>query len=139
MLHNLHFLVLPALIVGVGVARHSLFRWIRRRGAEGGKWRIARWASAGWLVLLVVIMALPWRVLWDAYYERALIDGEPAYLIEEADEGVLAYTPATRSVRLYRQDGARIEQRGVAGYLFEEPEVFASSLARCGLIWTSSS
>ena len=136
-LHNLHFLVLPALIVGVGVARHSLFRWIRRR-AEGGKWRIARLASAGWLVLLVVIMALPWRVLWDAYYERALIDGDPAYLIEDVDEGVLAYMPETRSVRLHR-DGARIERRGVAGYLFEEPQVFASSLPRCDLIWRTRS
>lgn len=136
-LHMLHFLTMPALIVGFGVSRHVLFRWLRKRAPNDAGWTIGRWASAVWLVLLVVIVTLPWRVLYDAYYERAVVDGERAYLVTESEEGVLAYSPASGSVRFHRAD-VDVERRGVVGYLFEEPEVFESSVPRCGSMLSSS-
>jgi hypothetical protein len=133
-LHRLHALGLPAMIVGFGLARHTLFRRIRSRLAPRAGWALARWASAVWLVVLVVVAALPWRVLWDAEYPRALIGTERAYVIVEDEQRVLAYTPSTRSVQPYDTDEVDITRLGLVGYLFEEAEVFESSLPGCSLM-----
>ena len=139
---SLHFafsLGLPALIVGFGLARHSLFRWLRNRRTPSGGWAIARWVSAAWLVVLVVIAALPWRVLWDSDYPRALIGTERAYVIVEDDQRVLAYTPSTGSVQSFERDAVSVTRLGVVGYLFEEPEVFESTLPGCTAVLGAAS
>jgi hypothetical protein len=133
-LHNLQALGLPALIVGFGLARHTLFRQLRSRRASRSGWALARWASATWLVVLIVVATLPWRVLWDSNYPRILIGTERAYAIVETEEEMLAYTPSTRSVRPYDRDAVDITQLGVIGYVFEEPEVFESGLPRCDAV-----
>lgn len=130
-LHLAHYAAMPALIVTLGVARHTLFRWLRGRRAGGRGWDLARWSSAGWLVLLVIAAALPWRVLWNSYYERIRIGDERAYLLDEGAEGLLAYTPSTSSARRFPAADPGLERLGVLGYLFEEPEVFESPLPRC--------
>jgi hypothetical protein len=133
-LHRFQMMGLPALIVGFGLARHTLFRLLRSRRASRGGWALARWASAAWLVVLIVVATLPWRVLWDSNYPRILIGTERAYAIVEAEEEMLAYTPSTRSVRPYDRDAVDITQLGVIGYVFEEPEVFESGLPRCDAV-----
>jgi hypothetical protein len=137
-LHRLHAFGLPALIVGFGLARHALFRRLRSLRTPMGRWTIARWASAVWLVVLVVIAALPWRVLWDSNYPRALIGTERAYVIVEDEQRVLAYTPSTRSVRPYDRDAVEVTGLGVVGYLFEEPEVFESAMPGCDAVTLGS-
>jgi hypothetical protein len=139
---SVHFafnLGLPALIVAFGVARHSLFRWLRYRRAPRGSWAIARWLSAAWLVALVVFAALPWRVLWDSDYPRVLIGTERAYLIVEDDQRLLAYTPSTRSVQSFDREAVDVTHLGVSGYLFEEPEIFESSLPGCNAVLGAAS
>jgi hypothetical protein len=135
-LHRLHALGLPALIVGFGLARHSLFRRLRGRPTPMGGWTLAKWASAAWLVVLVIVATLPWRVLWDSEYPRALIGAERAYVIGEDEGRVLAYTPSSHSVQSYQSDD--VSRLGVIGYLFEEPEVFESSLPGCRFITLGS-
>jgi len=133
-LHVIYNSGMPALIVGLGVARHSLFRWLRSRRALVGGWGISRWLSAVWLVILVVVAALPWRVLWDSDYPRALIGTERAYVIVEDDERVVAYTPSSGSVQSFERGAVALTRLGVVGYLFEEPEVFESSLPGCAAV-----
>lgn len=135
-LHRVQAIGLPALIVGLGLARYGLFRWLRARPGSGGGWTFARWASLTWLVVLVVIVTLPWRVLWDSDYERARIGGERAYVLVENEREVVAYTPASSSTRVYERGTVEIDRLGILGYLFEEPEAFESSLPRCDLIVT---
>ena len=130
-LHLLHYMIMPGLIVLLVMVRGALFRWLRVRGNEGRDWVVARWSSLVWLVGLVVVVALPWRVLWDSYYERILIEGEPAYLLVEDDEALLAYTPASGSTRTLFRGEERLDRLGVVGYVFEEREVFDSTLPRC--------
>jgi hypothetical protein len=130
-LHQVHYVAMPALIVSLGVARYTLFRWLRGRRAGGRGWNLARWSSAAWLVLVVIAAALPWRVLWNSYYERIRIGDERAYLLDEVPEGLLAYTPSTSSARRFPTPESGLERLGVLGYLFEEPEVFESPLPRC--------
>ena len=87
------------------------------------------------MVLLVLIATLPWKLVNDSDRERARLNGERAYILNESAAGLLIYRAETGSAIHYPQENVMgLERQGIDGYLFEEPEAFASAEPGCSSI-----
>jgi len=131
-MHRAFSISMVFLIAGLGGGRHSLFRWLARRGYAGSGLAIPRWGSLLLLGILILMMTVPWRLLWDSKAERLYIDGEPAYALIESATELVAYHPGRRVTERHDTSGAaEIERLGLTGYVFEEESVFQSDLPQC--------
>ena len=87
------------------------------------------------MVLLVLIATLPWKLVNDSDRERALLNGERAYILMETASGLLIYRAESGSTAHYRNDDLTgLERLGIEGYLFEEPDAFASTEVGCSSV-----
>ena len=132
------FRELPVVIFVMSLVRHRVFRYLTVRGHGGGTFAMARWGSAAWIVLLVLIATLPWKLASESDRERVRLDGERAYVLKETDTGLLIYRAESGSTVHYRNDDTRVLERlGIDGYLFEEPEAFESTRPLCESVTSS--
>ena len=131
-LHRAYPVAMAVLVATLGFAWFGVFRWIDVHSAGDRRVGIARGASLAWIVLLVLLTAVPWRLLWDASAERLRIDGERAYLLRETPSEYVVFEPRRHAARaIPGEPGDGTERLGAIGYLFEEPEVFASGEREC--------
>ncbi|MGD2121227.1 MAG: serine/threonine-protein kinase [Gemmatimonadota bacterium] len=124
-LREAYTIVLAALIVALLLGWRSLFRSLRKRGPWGGRVAAARWGSLAWIGFLLILTTLPWRLVYDSTHERALIDGERAYILLETEEDLLVYRSES-GITTRHQVGEvpDLQRLGTLGYVFEEPEYF---------------
>ena len=125
--HHTYTIVMTILITGTALVWHRVFRYLKGRPVHGGSFALARWGGLAWIGILVMFMALPWRLLWDNYHERALLDGERVYILMETNDDLLIYDPTKGATSQYRKaDAPALERLGTAGYLFEGLEEWIS-------------
>jgi len=118
-------MVLSIVIVTLLFSWRGIFRWLGRRTALTGRIALARWGSLTWILLLLVVATLPWRLLWDADAERVLVDGRRGYLLKETDTSLLVYEPdAGTTVVHAKNSGVELRRLGGSGYPFEGPDAF---------------
>ena len=131
-LHHSFTMWMAPLIVGLSGTWLSVFRWARRRSVSDVRLSLARWGSLAGIVMLLLMLTIPWRLMWDATGERVRIDGERAYVVSELGDDLLLYNPERRRAERYESGvGGAIERLGVTGFFFEEPAVFESGLTEC--------
>jgi hypothetical protein len=131
-LHFRYTFALTALIFAIGLGGHRFFRALHRRGARGPRIRLLRGASLVLLVLLLFTVTFPWRLLFNKGHPRFLMDGHPAYLIQETDDALLLYRPDLRTtVEAQRNGPVELLRLGTSGYLFESRESFDSQDPVC--------
>ncbi|HSG47499.1 MAG TPA: serine/threonine-protein kinase [Longimicrobiales bacterium] len=120
--------VLSILILVLLSSWSGVFRWLGRHASLAGRVALARWGSLAWILVLVVVATLPWRLLWDADGERVLVDGRPGYLLKETDAAILVYDPAAGTAVNHRK-GPELNLRrlGARGYPFEGPGAFPTA------------
>lgn len=124
-LHQGFYFSFTLLVIVLAAGYHRVFRYVRRREGGGGRVIAAKWGSLAWMIILVVIMTLPWRLIWNNEHPRALFNGDPAYILIETDAEVVIYRPGTQSTERYRKDGSLdLERLGTIGYLFEGMDAF---------------
>ena len=124
-LHDTYSGVITLLIAGLLLAWHEFSRYVRRRGATGGRIALAKWGGLAWVIIMVIVMTLPWRLLWDNTHERALLDGQRTYILTETDTEWVIYNPISESTdRVRKGVGREIERLGTSGYLFEDRDSF---------------
>jgi len=123
-LHRSYDIVMTILITGTVLAWYGVFRYLKGRPVRGGgSFALARWGGLAWIGILVMLMTLPWRLLWDNEHERALLDGERVYILMETDDNLVIYDPIGRATTQYRTgEVPTLEQLNTAGYLFEGQE-----------------
>ena len=131
-LHDAYAIVLPVLITGFAAAWYRVFGYLRTRPGPSSRFAVARWGSMGWMIILVVIMTLPWQLLWKSERPRALLNNERAYILVETEADLVIYNAERRSTEHYRKDEApELERQNTTGYLFEDQEAFTSSRSGC--------
>jgi hypothetical protein len=124
-LREAYTVILAALIVALLLAWRSLFRYLRKRGPLVGRVAAARWGSLAWIWSLLILVTLPWRLVYDSNLERALIDGERAYILLETDEELLVYRSESGiTTRHQLGEISNLQRLGTLGYVFEGPEFF---------------
>ncbi len=130
-MHRAFSFSMVLLITGLGGVRHSVFRWVSKSGHPAAGSAIPRWGSLALLVLLVFVMTVPWRLLWDSKADRLTVDGERGYALVESDTELIVYYPGRGVTE--RRDLSRpgIERLGFIGYVFEEEAVFRSGVQEC--------
>ncbi len=81
---------------------------------------------------LVVIVTLPWQMLWASESDRVLLNGERAYILAETDVELVIYN-AERNVTVQhnKADSNGLERLSTTGYVFEGPQAFDAELANC--------
>ena len=87
---------------------------------------VAKWGGVTWIVLLVLMMTMPWRLLWNNDHPRAWLRGERAYVLMEHGPDLVVYV-ADRGVSERYRMGADtgLTRQGTVGYVFEDAEAFA--------------
>ena len=70
---------------------------------------------------------LPWRLSYNSFHERALLNGEQAYILIETDTELVFYRAESGVTARHRKDeDLQLERYGTHGYLFEGPDYFES-------------
>jgi hypothetical protein len=124
-LHNAYAFATTFLTGGLLLAWYEFGRYVRRSRATGARVALAKWGGLAWVVIMVIVMTVPWRLLWDNTHERALLDGQRTYILIEAETELVIYNPVTESTDRIRKDaGQEVERLGTSGYIFEDRESF---------------
>ena len=126
---------MTALILGLGVGRYRLLRWLNQRSCTGDRVALASVGTAGLVLLLVIVMTLPWRLVWAPGNERVRIGSDRGYVLHETDRVLVVYNADTRTTATYDKAEPSIQKLGVLGYVFEEQQVFASNLPKCTITY----
>jgi hypothetical protein len=122
-------LVLTALVMLLGLSWHSVFRYVRRRGELSARVSVSRWGSLAWIAILLLVATLPWRVMNDNAHERALLDGERAYIVAETRTEVLLFRPELGATTRHEKSPDLVLTRlGIPGFAFEEASTFHSGV-----------
>jgi serine/threonine protein kinase len=124
-LHRAFSVALTVLITGLMLAWRRVFRELDARRPVGARYRLAKWAGVAWILLLVLVMTMPWRLLWNEH-PRAFLRGERAYILLERGPDVVLYN-AERGLAERHQAGTgqELTRLGTVGYLFEDAHAFA--------------
>jgi len=131
-LHRSYSYTMAVLIVGLSYAWYHVFKHIEAGRANRRGVPIARWGSLVWLLLLLALTTMPWRLLWAAEYPRVLVGGERAYILTETDSDLVIYNAEQNLTEHHRKDEPlELERRNTTGYLFEEPEAFDGERPGC--------
>ena len=112
-----YVLVMTLLVMGLLLAWRGVFGHLVSRG--GGQVGVARWGTLAWIVVLVLIMTMPWRLHWEEH-PRVLLEGARAYVLAETDVEVVLFRPSTgQTLRLSKERDLDIQFLGSSGVLFE--------------------
>jgi hypothetical protein len=129
--HTSYTFVMVALVLVLGSAWWATFRHLAARGDTSGRIGLARWAGLTWVLLLVVLTGAPWRLLWT-YDQRALLNGERAYILIERADDVVLYNATRNATEQYRVGAAaQLERLGTQGYRFESDSDFTQPRPGC--------
>jgi len=125
-MHRAFSVAVTVLITGLVFAWRRVFRDLDGRRPAGARYRLAKWGGFAWIVILVLMLTMPWRLLWDNEHPRALLRGERAYILMERGSDVVLYN-AERGVaeRYQAETGQELTRQGTIGYLFEDAHDFA--------------
>jgi tRNA A-37 threonylcarbamoyl transferase component Bud32 len=127
-MHRTYTLALTVLTTILAFAWRRIFRDLDARRPGGARYRLAKWGGLAWIVILVLILTMPWRLLWDNDHPRGLLRGERVYILMERGPDLVLYN-ADRGVteRYQRGTGPDLQLLHTVGYVFESPEDFAGS------------
>ena len=124
-LHDAYTLSVTLLIMGLLFAWHRIFGYLRARAKVTGRIGASRWGSLGWTVILLLMVTMPWRLLYENAHLRVRVDGERAYVLVETESELVIYGAETGSTERYRKDeDLSLERLEADGYLFEGPTRF---------------
>jgi hypothetical protein len=122
---------MTVLITSLALAWRRVFRYLEARQAGGGRLGLAKWGGLAWILILVLLMTMPWRLLWYNEHPRALLGGERVYILVERGPDLVLYN-ADRGVteRYRRGEGPELQLQNTVGYVFEDAETFAGRPGR---------
>jgi tRNA A-37 threonylcarbamoyl transferase component Bud32 len=130
-LHRGYTIAMTVLITGLGLAWRRVFRYLEARQASGGRLGLAKWGGVAWIVILVLLMTMPWRLLWQNEYPRALLQGERVYILRERGSDLLLYNAERRVTERHRRgEDPDLQLQNTIGYVFEDAEAFAGRPGR---------
>jgi len=130
-LHRSFLIVMVVLVTAFGGAWLAIFRRLAPRGPTRAGVAFSRWGSLAWIVGLIVVSTLPWRIM-NADAERLRVDGEPGYLLGETPSELLVFTPDTGFADARdRAAAGGIVRLGIRGHPFEGAAAFDSGLPWC--------
>ncbi|MDX1396681.1 MAG: serine/threonine-protein kinase, partial [Gemmatimonadota bacterium] len=132
--HRSFMISMVVLIVGFGTIWLKLFPWLERRAPGRPRASAARWGSLAWLIGLLVLLTVPWRIIYGEN-ERIRLDGRPAYLLQQTEATLLVVGGERGFARVVdRGEGTDVERLGVHGSPFEGRVAFESGLPGCEAI-----
>ena len=103
----------------------GLFNYLGKRDPLRGRVAAIRWGTLAWIGVLVILVTLPWRLVYDSTHERALLGGEQAYILMETEDELLLFRAESEITSLHSKGEIPGFQRlGTRGYIFEGPEIF---------------
>jgi serine/threonine protein kinase len=122
-------LTMTLLITGLSLLWLKIFPLRQSMMAGAGRTAAARWASLACIVGLVLVMTVPYRLVWDGPYQRVWVGGERGYvLVEDADEVTVYNADRMRAERYSRNE---IEPLNTVGHLFENASAFRGREPGC--------
>jgi hypothetical protein len=133
--HHRRFLVgMVVLVSGFGAGWSRLFPWLERRGSAGRRVALVRWSSFAWLICMLLVLTLPWRII-NGDAERIRLDGAPAYLLDQTDAEFLVFSPSRGFSEVReRTDLETLERLGLRGHPFEGATAFDSGEPWCEFV-----
>ncbi len=127
-LHESYTVAMVLLMGAIALGWIGVSRYLRRRQARGISFSLVRWGGLVWIVLLVLITTMPWRLLYLNHHPRALVNGERGYILLDRDADLVIYNAERRSTGVYPKDGPlEVEPLNSIGYVFESAEQFATN------------
>jgi hypothetical protein len=130
-LHRGYTIALTVLITGLGLAWRRVFRHLDAHQASGGRLGLAKWGGVTWIVILVLLMTMPWRLLWQNEHPRALLQGERVYILLERGSDLVLYNAERRVTERHRRgEDPDLQLQNTVGYVFEDAEAFAGRRGR---------
>lgn len=125
--------LLTFLIVALATARFQFFRWVERTARTLRGSGIARWGSGALILLLVIVMTLPWRIVW-AGAERVRVGDDRGYVVHESGSELVIYNADRGTTREYTTDDpSNYARLGIHGYLWEGQPAFESGMPKCAV------
>ena len=127
-MHRAYTVALTALITALTLGWRRLFQVLDRRGGAGLRFQLAKWGGLAWILILVFLMTLPWRLLWDNDYPRAMLGTERVYILRERGSDLVLYNADRRTTQRHQTgSGPLLERRQSVGYVFEDAQAFAEN------------
>ena len=138
-MHRAYTPAMTVLITVLALAWRRVFRYLEDRrvaapggqpaigyALRGGRMAVAKWGGFAWIVMLVLVMTMPWRLVWNNDRPRALLRGERAYVLMERGPDLVVYLADRGVTERYRMGAdAGLTRQGTVGYVFEDAETFA--------------
>jgi len=82
----------------------ALFPWLLQRSKDHWVIRMYRRRSLGAILVLLLLLAAPWRIVWNNARERAVFDGRLAFVLSEGPSRVVIYVPGQTPVEVASDD-----------------------------------
>ena len=124
-LHEWYTIVLASLIVVLLIGWKGLFNRLGKKDPLRGRVAAIRWGTLAWVVFLLILVTLPWRLVYDSTHERALLGGEQAYILMETEDELLLFRAESEiTSRHSKGEIPGFQRLGTRGYIFEGPEFF---------------
>lgn len=131
-LHRAYVFSMAILILALSIAWYRVFRYLGTRPAGSGGLAVTRWAGLAGIIFLVLVLTLPWRLIYDNQAERALLNGERAYILMETDAYRVIYNAERQSTTYHPIDEEPpMDRPGTIGYVFEGAEAFTGQTSGC--------
>jgi tRNA A-37 threonylcarbamoyl transferase component Bud32 len=131
-LYRAYVFSMAVLILGLSLAWYRVFRYLGTRPGGSGGLAVTRWVGLAGIVMLVVVLTLPWRLVYDNQAERTLLNGERGYILMEKDGYLVIHNAERRSTTSYRiGEEPPMERQGTIGYVFEEAVAFTGQAPGC--------
>jgi hypothetical protein len=125
-MHHAYTFALTVLITGLAFSWRRLFRDREAPPAGGGRFKLAKWSAGAWILILVLVLTMPWRLLWDNEHPRALLRGERVYILMERGPDLVLYNADRGLTESYQMGaGPELQRLQTVGYIFEDAEAFA--------------
>ncbi len=130
-IHERYTIVLASLIVVLLIGWRGLFNYLGKRDPLKGRVAAIRWGTLAGIGFLLILVTLPWRLVYDSTHERALLGGEQAYILMETEEELLLFRAESEiTSRHSKGEIPGFQRLGTRGYIFEGTEFFEGDPGR---------
>jgi hypothetical protein len=122
--HHEYTFAMTILIAALAFGWHRVFAYVRARQATGGSIALALWGGLAWMLILVLMTTMPWKLLHHNDHPRARMNGERVYILAEREDDIVLYNADRRMTEYHRGDADGLVRLNTDGYIFETREEF---------------
>ena len=118
-LYHRYSIAMSGAVVALAGGWLRALRYLRARSATPSSLRLVRIGGAVVILVMILSMTAAWRLYFDNDRPRALLEGQPVYLLHDEPDDIVLYHARTREVRHFHRAVPALTRLGTEGYIYE--------------------